>query len=82
MATSHCLNGFLKMGASTTDCISQRAESIPELLYHEERVRSDHPLRRIAAAIDFKFVREEVAQRYGSKGNVSVDPTPRLRCST
>ena len=24
--------------------------------------------------IDFKFVREEVAHRYGSKGNVSVDP--------
>ena len=36
MATSHCLNGFLKMGASTTDCISQRAESIPELLNHKE----------------------------------------------
>jgi hypothetical protein len=48
----------------------------------EKRVRSDHPLRRIAAAIDFQFVREEVAQCYGSKGNVSVDPTPRLRCST
>ena len=44
----------------------------------EKRVRSDHPLRRIAAAIDFKFVREEVAQCYGSKGNVSVDPTPGL----
>jgi transposase len=40
----------------------------------EKRVRSDHPLRRVAAAIDFRFVREEVAQRYGSKGNVSVDP--------
>ena len=40
----------------------------------EKRVRSDHPLRRVAAAIDFGFVREEVAQRYGSKGNVSVDP--------
>src|SRR6266403_4401366 len=26
---------FLKMGASTTDCISQRAESIPEFLNHE-----------------------------------------------
>jgi transposase len=40
----------------------------------EKRVRSDHPLRRVAAAIDFKFVREEVAPYYGSKGNVSVDP--------
>src|SRR6476646_264602 len=27
---------FLKMGASTTDCIPQRAESIPELLNHKE----------------------------------------------
>ena len=40
----------------------------------EKRVRSDHPLRRVAASIDFKFVREEVAHCYGSKGNVSVDP--------
>lgn len=40
----------------------------------EKRVRSDHPLRRVAAAIDFKFVREKVAHRYGSKGQVSVDP--------
>ncbi len=40
----------------------------------EKRVRSDHPLRRVAAAIDFKFVREKVAHCYGSKGNVSVDP--------
>ena len=40
----------------------------------EKRVRSDHPLRRVAALIDFKFVREEVAHCYGSKGNISVDP--------
>ena len=40
----------------------------------EKRVRSDHPLRRVAALIDFKFVREEVAHCYGSKGNVSIDP--------
>jgi transposase len=40
----------------------------------EKRVRSDHPLRRVAALIDFRFVREEVAHCYGSKGNISVDP--------
>jgi transposase len=40
----------------------------------EKRVRADHPLRRVAELIDFKFVREEVAHCYGSKGNVSVDP--------
>jgi hypothetical protein len=38
----------------------------------EKRVRSDHPLRRVAKLIDFKFVREEVPPCYGSKGNVSV----------
>jgi transposase len=40
----------------------------------EKRVRKDHPLRRVASLIDFKFVREEVADCYGIKGNVSVDP--------
>ena len=40
----------------------------------EKRVRSDHPLRAVAAAIDFRFAREEVGHCYGAKGNVSVDP--------
>jgi len=40
----------------------------------DSRVRSDNPLRRIAEAVDFSFVREEVAGLYGWKGNVSVDP--------
>jgi transposase len=40
----------------------------------EKRVRSDHPLRRVAAAIDFGFVREEVAHCYGKNGNESVAP--------
>src|SRR5439155_25260431 len=55
-----------------------QAKSEPQLFSYavnvEKRVRSDHPVRRVAAAIDFKFVREEVAHCYGSKGNVSVDP--------
>jgi len=40
----------------------------------ERRVRPDHPLRQVAKAIDFTFVRAEVAARYGRKGNESVDP--------
>ena len=40
----------------------------------EKRVRSNHPLRRVAAAIDFGFVREEVAHCYGKNGNESVAP--------
>ena len=40
----------------------------------DKRVRSDHPLRQIAEAIDFTFVREQVKGFYGHNGNVSVDP--------
>jgi len=49
----------------------------PLFLYQvnlDSRVPSDHPLRKIKAAIDFAFVRAEVADTYGSNGNVSVDP--------
>jgi hypothetical protein len=38
------------------------------------RVRTDHPLRRVEAAVDFSFVRPLVAPLYGYNGNVSVDP--------
>jgi transposase len=38
------------------------------------RVRSDHPLRNIAQALDLGFVRDEVARFYGRNGNPSVDP--------
>src|SRR5215213_2468121 len=40
----------------------------------DRRVRADHPLRRIRAAVDFRFVRQEVAGCYGRNGQVSVDP--------
>jgi transposase len=39
-----------------------------------ERIRRDHSLRRIAAKVDFDFTYQEVADRYGSNGNVSVPP--------
>jgi len=45
----------------------------------EKRVRSDHPLRRVAQVLDFSFVRKEVAHCYGKKGNVSVDPVVILK---
>ena len=55
----------------------------PKLFYTgfslEDRLRADHPLRAIAAAIDFDFVRQEVADRYGQVGNPSVDPTVVLK---
>jgi transposase len=40
----------------------------------EQRIRSDHPLRRVAEVVDFSFVREKVAHFYGRNGNESVDP--------
>ena len=38
------------------------------------RLRKDHPLRRVAAALDFTFVRAEVARFYGHNGNEGIDP--------
>lgn len=40
----------------------------------EQRIRADHPLRRVDALLDLGWVREDVAQCYGANGNVSVDP--------
>lgn len=45
----------------------------------EQRVRLDHPLRRVAAVLDFSFVREQVAPCYGYNGHVSVDPVVILK---
>ncbi len=53
-------------------------KSEPQLFHYavnlEKRVRANHPLRQIKAAIDFSFVREEVAHCYGRNGNESVPP--------
>jgi len=40
----------------------------------EKRVRSEHILRKVARLVDFEFVYEEVKERYGYNGNVSVAP--------
>jgi transposase len=40
----------------------------------EKRIRTDHPLRKIAATIDFDFIYHEVKDTYGDNGNVSVPP--------
>lgn len=45
----------------------------------EKRVRAEHPLRRVAAMIDFTFARAAVAHTYGENGNVSVDPAVLLK---
>lgn len=40
----------------------------------EQRVRPDHPLRKIKALVDFDFVSKKVEPLYGYNGNVSVPP--------
>jgi len=49
-----------------------------KLFYHninlEQRVRANHPLRKIEQFIDFDFAYQEVANKYGQNGNVSVPP--------
>jgi len=40
----------------------------------DQRVRKDHPLRKINELVDFDFVYKEVKSLYGAKGNVSVPP--------
>ena len=56
-----------------------KQKSEPQLFNYavnlEKRVRANHPLRRVKEAIDFGFVREEVAHCYGNNGNESV-PIP------
>ena len=50
-------------------------KSEPELFNYavnlEKRVRCNHPLRQVKAAIDFSFVREEVAHCYGRRRETS-----------
>jgi transposase len=54
-----------------------------ELFSHQvnlgKRVRADHPLRRVAARIDFSFIRAVVASAYGCNGQISVDPVILLK---
>lgn len=45
----------------------------------EDRVPSDHLLRRIDQIVNFDFVRREVASCYGTNGHVSLDPAMVMR---
>ncbi|MGI6388400.1 MAG: transposase [Desulfomonilia bacterium] len=56
-----------------------RQESPQEKLfsYHvnlSDRVRRDHPLRKVVKFINFDFIYDEVKGSYGQNGNVSVPP--------
>lgn len=39
-----------------------------------KRIRANHPLRKIDQLIDFDFVYDQVADKYGDNGHVSVPP--------
>jgi transposase len=43
-------------------------------VYLEDRVRKDHPLRKMKELIDFDFIYEEVKDAYGTTGNISIPP--------
>ena len=45
----------------------------------EERIPDNHPLRQIAQAVDFSFIRREVADLYGINGHQSLDPVLTLK---
>ncbi len=45
----------------------------------DKRVRRNHPLRGINTVIDFEFIYNEVKDKYGSNGNVSVPPPTILK---
>lgn len=45
----------------------------------DQRMRRDHPLREIAARIDFQFIAREVEHFYGAVGHESVPPPVLLK---
>jgi len=45
----------------------------------ERRIRQNHPLRKIIEKIDFTFIYDEVIEKYGHNGNVSVPPPVLLK---
>ena len=55
----------------------------PKLFYHgvslDRRIPHNHPLRKIEQHINFNFIRSQVADLYGTRGQRSVDPTVILK---
>lgn len=54
--------------------VQQPQNSLFYNLNLDQRIRYDHPLRKIKQLIDFDFIYDEVKTFYGSKGNQSVPP--------
>ena len=57
--------------------------SEPKLFYSgfnlADRISTRNPLRAVVSAIDFDWIRDEVADFYGYNGNESVDPVVILK---
>ena len=55
----------------------------PKLFYHgvslDRRIPRNHPLRKIEQHINFNFIRSQVADLYGTRGQQSVDPAVILK---
>ena len=45
----------------------------------DQRIPTSHPLRKISQAIDFDFVYDEVKDKYGANGNISIPPPMLLK---
>ncbi len=45
-----------------------------EMISLEQLVPKDHLVRKVAKAIDFEFIRDEVAHLYYDNGRPAVDP--------
>jgi transposase len=60
-----------------------QSDQQPKLFYPsinlEQRIPDQHVLRRIRSQVDFNFIYDEVRDRYGIKGNVSVPPPAILK---
>jgi transposase len=60
-----------------------QSDQQPKLFYPsihlEQRIPESHALRQIKSRVDFDFIYDEVRDRYGIKGNVSVPPPVILR---
>ena len=60
-----------------------QSDQQPKLFYPsinlEQRIPERHVLRRIRSQVDFDFIYDEVRDRYGINGNVSVPPPAILK---
>jgi transposase len=73
------LNDFIE----ASSMMGKPNQLAPKLFYHDisldSRMPEDHPLRKIRQFVDFSFIRSEVADLYGTRGNESVDPAVILK---